>query len=191
VAEWSFVVGGNAAVSRYVKSLYDVAASMGNERQVGNWLESIKHNIVSVGNYKKFLRRMSLIKSDGLEFIRMLCQELKLPAELENFLTILLKNGKFSMILDVCDCYSAYLDKVDGKKLFFITFAKDVEKQMEEQLRTDLVEVFGGEINCIVSKDASLIDGFCIQHGSKILDYSMRSRLQRLSSAMRKDSHED
>lgn len=190
MAEWSFVVG-NAIVGRYVKSLYDVAVSMGNERKMADWLESVKRNIIAMENYKRFLKKISLIKSEGEEFIRVLCRELKLPNELENFFAILLKNDKFSMVLSMCDAYLAYLDKIDGKKLFFVTFAKDMTEQRKKQLKTDLVDVFGGEIECVVVKDASLIDGFCIQHGFKILDYSVRSRLKRLSSAMRKDSYED
>ena len=48
-------------------------------------------------------------------------------------------------------------------------------------------EVFGMN-NVLPKKDDSLIDGLQIRYGSKVLDYSIRSKLERLKKSMKGES---
>lgn len=190
LADWGFVVG-NLITDKYVKSLYNIALASGTEREIKDQLLLIKENILYVKKHKKFLKRISLIEDEGKRFIKFLKENYDLLDYLYNFLWVLLKNGRFEMILDISDAYSAYLDKLDGKKVFYITFAKEVSKSVVEQARKGLEEVFGGKVECFVRKDETLIDGVKLQHNSRILDYSLKSKLRMLSSAIKGEYYEN
>jgi F0F1-type ATP synthase delta subunit len=78
---------------------------------------------------------------------------------------------------------------VDGKRMFYVTVTKNSSDLHVKKLKDNLQEVFGGSIECIMNEDQSLIGGLKIQYRSKILDYSVKSRLRRLHSAMRKENY--
>jgi F-type H+-transporting ATPase subunit delta len=134
---------------------------------------------------------MSLLPQEGERFIEFLKTNLKLSAHVVNFLDLLLHNERFGMIIDICDAYFSLLAKMSGKKFFLLTFAKKVPESIIEDFSLSLVDIFGGEVECIVNEDPSLIDGVKLQYRSRVLDYSLKSRLRRLHGAIRRENYEN
>ena len=179
MADWSFEAK-NSIIDKYVKSLYGVAVSVRIEKVVEKQLTSIKDLVLSMRNRKKYLEMFSLIPQYGEAFILQLKNELKLSKEVGNFLALLLKNKRLSLIAEICSAYLLFIDRTSGKKVFLVTHATDFSRTDKKQLGDNLYKVFGGKIEFVSRKDPSLIDGIKIQFHSKILDYSMKSRLTRL-----------
>jgi ATP synthase F1 delta subunit len=134
---------------------------------------------------------MSLLPDEGKEFIEFLKTNLELSVHVGNFLDLLLHNCRFDMILDICNAYSSLLDKVDGKKIFYITFAKKISTSIIDDFTKNLTDIFGGTVECVAREDPSLIDGVKIQYRSRVLDYSAKSRLKRLHGAIRRENYEN
>lgn len=190
MAEWGFEAG-NSVVDRYVRSLYEVALKTKKERRVAKELLLIKNAIVSTDRYKRLLRRVSFLSEDGVKFANFLKKNLKLSMEVSNFLNILLHNNRFGLIIEICDAYALYLDKLDGKKFFYLTLAKEQTKASMSDLLKNLKVVFGDKIECVARIDPAIKDGFKLQYRSKVLDYSLKSKLRRLRTAIRRDSYEN
>ncbi|MDR2723965.1 MAG: ATP synthase F1 subunit delta [Holosporaceae bacterium] len=190
MADWNFRVG-NSIVNKYVKSLYEVSVSYGIEKIVVAQLKSLKNCVLSLDNHEKILEKFSLVPKYGEDFIEQLKVELKLLKEVGNFLALLLKNKRLSLIVEICDAYFLFIDTIKGKKIFFITHAAEFSAADKKQLIGNFCKVFGGKIECISRKDLSLIGGIKIQFRSKILDYSIKSRLARLRQAIKGGSYED
>lgn len=190
MTDWSFAEN-NSVVSRYVKSLYEVAVSSRKEQEIGSQLSAVKQAVVQIEDYEKVIKRISLISSEGLVFIRSLIENLKLSDLVGNFLKLLWKNKRLVLLLDVCDAYEAFMNETQGERVFYVTYAKKFSKTDEKRLLADLSEVFGDNIRCLATKDESLIDGITVQYRSKILDYSMKSKLERLRNAIRGDNYEN
>lgn len=190
MAEWGFEAG-NAVVDRYVRALYDVAIKTKKERKVAKELLLIKNAIIGTNKYKRLLRRVSFLSEEGQKFADFLKKNLKLSTEVSNFLSVLLHNNRFGMILEICDAYVLYLDKLDGKKLFYLTLAKEQTKTSMSDLLKNLKSVFGDKIECVTRIDSAIKDGFKLQYQSKVLDYSLKSKLRRLRTAIRRDSYEN
>ena len=190
MADWSFIKS-DSVVSRYVKSLYEVAVSSKKEKEICSQLSSVKEALAQIDNFESFIKKASLISSFGLKFIDELVKTLKLSAEVENFLKLLLKNRRFALISEICSCYEKYVSNVNGEKVFYVTYAKSFTKRDEAKLLDSLKGMFGSNVKCIAKKDESLIDGMTVQYRSKILDYSVKSRLERLHNAIRGDNYEN
>ncbi|MDR0677576.1 MAG: ATP synthase F1 subunit delta [Holosporaceae bacterium] len=178
-------------VNRYLKSLYKVTVSSGKEVTIVKEMDSIKKYIFAIDNYDKYLQKASLISKIGEEFIFHLKKCLKLSKQTENFLKLLHKNKRLSRIAEICDEFSGFLEKMEGKKTFYIDYAKSFSAVEKKKLQKNLQEVFGGEINCLYSCNPSLIGGITIRFHSKILDYSLKSKLLRLHSAIKGDNYEN
>lgn len=181
----------NSVINRYVKSLYEISISRGTEKVVYKQLELIKNYILAMGEYEKFLKKIFLLTEQGKAFISQLKNALKLSGEIDNFLNLLLKNKRLPLIIKICDNYFSFVDNIRGKKKFYITYAGDFSKSNERHLKDDLYNVYGGEIECICNQDSSLIGGIKVRFRSKILDYSVKSRLAQLHCAIRGDNCED
>ncbi|MDR0968857.1 MAG: ATP synthase F1 subunit delta [Holosporaceae bacterium] len=179
---------GNSIVERYAKSLYEVAVSTGIEGAVLKQITSVRDCVSAVDNREKFLKKISLVPELGENFISQLKDDLKLLPEVGNFLALLLKNKRLPLIIEICDGYLAFVDKIEEKKTFYVSYATKFTKTDEKKLIASLSKVFDGDIKCVAKKDPSLIGGAKVRFRSKILDYSVKSKLERLHRAIRGDS---
>ena len=190
MTDWSFAEN-NSVVNRYVKSLYEVAVSSHTEQEIYSQLSVIKNTILQIEGYEKFIKRVALISSEGLTFVRTLIEDLQLSMVMGNFLKLLWKNRRLILLLEVCDTYTKFVEKAHGERVFYVTYAKEFSKKDEKALLMNLSEMFGDNIRCLAKKDESLIGGITVQYRSKILDYSVKSKLKRLRNAIRGDNYEN
>lgn len=174
---------GSSVVDRYVKALYEV--SVGRKSEFVQQVRAVREAIESLDNRKEILRRFSLQVKDGATFVDTLVSELGLLPEIGNFLKLVLSNKRFSIILDICAAFEKFCDHMDDKKVFYVTYAKDFSEKSRTQLARCLQEMVGGTIEFVAQQDKSLIGGLQIRYGSKILDYSVKSKIKRLKKSMR------
>ncbi len=190
MTDWGFVVD-NSVVNRYVKSLYNVVASLKKEDGTAKELARIKEYVLQIKNHKAFLKRISLLTDEREKTIDVIILDLNLSDYMKNFLRILSQNNRLNIILEICSSYVVFLDKINNKKTFYLTFAKVASDSIIKQYAGYLEKTFGGTVNCVVKHDSSLIDGVNIQYHSKILDYSLKSRLKRLDNVIRSENYEN
>lgn len=176
----------DTVINRYIKALYEVSA--GRESEFLKQVRAVREAIESLKNREGLFKRFSLLPKDGGLFVDTLVSELELLPEVGNFLKLVLGNKRFSEILNICLAYEKFFDKMNGKKIFHVTYAKSFSDQTKAKLSKRLQGLFGGEVDFVARQDASLIDGFQIRYGSKILDYSMKSKLDRLKRSMKGES---
>lgn len=191
LSDWDSLTN-DPVVSRYVGALYEVSVDMKREPQFLDQMKTIYEVTREMNNAEKVLKKFSLLPEGESTFIDCLSEKLSLLPEIENFLRVVFKNKRFPKFLDICEAYISFVDrKRHDKKFFYVTYAKDFSDNDKSSLVRELQELFGGEIECLTKKDESLIDGLQIQYRSKVLDYSVKSKLSRLSRAIRGDRYED
>ena len=186
---WDFKAD-DVVIVRYTKALHEVSVEIAKEKEVLQQMKEIRKFVENLKDSKKILKRYSLITKDGYEFIDEMSSALKLLPQLTNFLKLLLINKRIERIVEICDNYEILIDQIHGKKIFLLTFTKSSYKLCLSNVKNKLKEAFGSGIGCVVRFDESLLGGFIIQHKSKILDYSMKSRLARLNKIMKGEYNE-
>lgn len=181
----------NTIVNRYIKSLYEVAILEHKENVCAEELSLIQKSLLAFSNVQKFLKRISLLHDEGERFVDFLINELKLEKIISNFLRELLQNRRIHFLLEICNDFPRYIDRVNGKKLFYVTAARELTKEELYLMKTHFSQVFGGDIDCVIDIAPDLMGGFTVQYKSKILDYSVASRLKRLNSAIKGENYEN
>ncbi len=179
----SVKIFGGSVVDRYVKALYEV--SIGREAEFVRQINVVREAIESLDNREEILRRFSLLAKEGMVFVNTLISELELLPEIGNFLKLVLSNKRFSIILEICSAFEKFCDRMNDKKVFYVTYAKDFSEKTRNDLVQRLSETVGGTIEFVTKQDESLIDGLQIRYGSRILDYSVKSKIERLKKSMR------
>lgn len=188
MAKQSFAAG---VVDRYVEALFDTAQKSGIEAEVAEQISLIRYSIISLKNHKRYLKRISFFPAEAEKFIGFLQENLDLCNEIDNFLHLLVTNGRIGMIVDICDAYAAHLDKVSGKKTVYLTLPNQRSESEVDDIMSKVKSVFGDKVDCVSDIDPTLMEGFTLQYQSKVLDYSLASKLRRLQSAIRREGYEN
>lgn len=184
-------VKSNAVVNNYVRALYEVASKQKKIKRVSEEIAALREALGQCENHSQLLKKVALTKNDSFQFATLLAQEMKLSTIVSNFLKILAENKRLFLLMNICDVFAAYVDKMQGKVKIFVTYAKKFGVAEKKSLLENLKPLLGESIECVTEKDPSLIDGFVLRHGSKVLDYSVKSKLMRLRNAIKGDSYEN
>lgn len=186
---WDFKAD-DAVIVRYTKALYEVSVEIAKEKEVLEQVKKVREFVGNLKDVKKFLKRCTLMMGDGFKFIDEMSSSLNLLPQIKNFIKLLLMNKRFERILEICDNYATLVDRIHGKKIFLLTFTKSSHRLSSINVMDKLKKAFGSNIDCVVQFDEDLLGGFTIQHKSKILDYSVKSKLVRLNKTMKGEYNE-
>lgn len=180
----------NPVVSRYVQALYDVAKNEHIENEVEKVLSALCELLNTQSSFPRLLARYSLMPKEAMEFINVLTEVVDCPPIVLNFLKLLARNKRFSLLPQISQGYRDYIEEINGTKTVFVTYADKFEKNDKEKLLKDLKEVFKCEnVKCVLRQDRSLIGGIQVRYKSKMLDYSVKSMLERLHETIRRGSY--
>lgn len=180
----------NPVVSRYVRALYDVAKMENTEHDVAEMLSAVCELIETQADYLRALARYSLMPKEAAEFVDILAEAVDFPPIVLNFLKLLARNKRFSLLPQISRGYQNYLKEIEGTKTIFVTYADKFDEKEQKKLLQDLKEVFGCDnVECVSQQDCSLIGGIQVRYKSKMLDYSAKSMLARLHETIRRGSY--
>ena len=187
LADQNFVME-NIVVGRYVRSLYAVSVEQKKEEEFLQQIYSIRSFLNKMPNRDKLLKKFSFISQEGEEFVRSLSDDLHLLPQLSNFLKLLIKNRRLAALPEICKYYDSFYQKKRGKKVFYITYANNKSIENKNDLFNQLRNMFTGYIEFVEKEDPTLMGGFQIRYQSKLLDYSLKSKLSRLERVMKGES---
>jgi F-type H+-transporting ATPase subunit delta len=103
------------------------------------------------------------------------------PAELRKFLGVLLTHNDFGLIDEIVEALARVLSaEAAGPQKAVITTAVALTDAEREQLEKRLVERFGSNLEFVYQVDPDILGGIIVQVGDKLIDDSVRGRLQAL-----------
>ncbi len=103
------------------------------------------------------------------------------PPELRKFLGVLLTHNDFGLLDDILESLARVLtQEAAGPQKAVITTAVALSDQEREQLEARLIEAFGPNLEFVYQVDPEILGGVIVQVGDKLIDDSVRGRLQSL-----------
>ncbi len=176
-------------VRKYVGALYVVARRLHSEKIVHDEMIVIRDLIAGMGLSDGFFRKISRLRDLGRKFADELTEQVQFSQITRNFIRLLVQNQRVHLLPEICSAYAPYIEQLSGKRTVYVTYAGRFGAQEKKSLMQNLQSALGDSIELIVEKDPSLINGIRLQHNGKILDYSLRSKLERLRRSIRGESY--
>ncbi len=103
------------------------------------------------------------------------------PPELRKFLGVLLTNNDFGLIDEIVEALSrTMVEEAAGPQKAVITTAVPLTEEEKARLEERLKEQFGSNLEFLYQVDPDILGGVIIQVGDKLIDDSVRGRLQAL-----------
>jgi F-type H+-transporting ATPase subunit delta len=102
-----------------------------------------------------------------------------------NFLNVLTANRRLFAINDVTRGFRALVAKFKGEATADVTVAEPLSDKNLDALKTALKSVTGKDVALNVKIDPSIIGGLVVKLGSRMVDSSLRTKLNSIKHAMK------
>jgi len=97
-----------------------------------------------------------------------------------NFLKVVITNGRLELMTDIASQFEQYRREAEQRVRVEVFSARPMDGQESSALAERLKARFGREVDMHVEVDESLIGGAVIRAGDKVIDGSVRGRLEQL-----------
>jgi F-type H+-transporting ATPase subunit delta len=102
-----------------------------------------------------------------------------------NFLRVLTANRRLFIVSDVIRAFRALVAKFKGEATADVTVAEKLSTKNLDALKAALKSVSGKDVDLNVKIDPSIIGGLVVKLGSRMLDSSLRTKLNSIKHAMK------
>jgi F-type H+-transporting ATPase subunit delta len=102
-----------------------------------------------------------------------------------NFLKLLTANRRLFAVTDVIRAFRALVAKFKGEATAEVTVAEALSDKNLDSLKTALKSVTGKDVALNVKIDRSIIGGLVVKLGSRMVDSSLRTKLNSIKHAMK------
>lgn len=102
-----------------------------------------------------------------------------------NFLNVLTANRRLFAVSDVIRAFNALVAKFKGEASADVTVAEPLSDKNLDALKAALKSVTGKDVALNVKVDPSIIGGLVVKLGSRMVDSSLRTKLNSIKHAMK------
>jgi F-type H+-transporting ATPase subunit delta len=188
---WSFSrvenSGGIRAslAGRYASALFDLARDERQIDSVGRSLEALGSALVDSKDFAELVASPLVSREEAGKAFAALAPELGLDPITTNFLGVLAKNGRKSELRAVIRAFRRLAAEHRGEVTADVVTARPLNDDQVAALKAQLRGFAGGDVNIEAQVDPSLLGGIVVKLGSQMIDSSIRTKLNRLASAMK------
>jgi len=177
--------GVSGLAHRYAVALYDLADEQSQIDAVAEDLNGLAGLMDDSEDFARFVRSPVLKAEEQSAGITAIADKAGLNPLTKNFLGIVAKNRRIFALPAMITAYNAILAERRGQTTAEVTTAQELSDAQRTAL-TDALKKAAGQSVAITSKvDPSILGGLIVKVGSRMIDSSLKSKLQRLKLSMK------
>ena len=176
-------VSGVAA--RYAQALYDLADEKGALDAVATDLAALQKMIADSDDFKRFIKSPIISRNDQSKAIAAIATQAQLSPLAQKFLGLLAANRRLFALPDTITGFRQILADRRGQATAQVTSAAPLTDAQTTSLIESLKKSVGRNIEIISKVDPSILGGLIVKVGSRMVDSSLKSKLNRLKLVMK------
>ncbi len=177
--------GSNEVVRRYVKALHALSLEQNKNIKIKNDFSLISELIEKNKEFKKIIFSPLVTPKKHQEILKIISNTLKMDQITENFLFLLAFNKRLILLDKIIGFYNEISsESKDTVKIDLILPNKISKKNINDiknKLKSDVKKKT--KINFI--EDKNIISGFIVKLGSTMIDFSIKSKLDKIINSLR------
>ncbi len=170
---------------RYATALFELADSSGSLDQVAGDLKTLQAMLRESADLRRVVDSPVLSREQQGGAIAALAKAAGFSELTSKFLGLAAKNRRLFTLPGVIASYLGRLAARRGEKSATVASAVALTPAQQDALTTALKAAFGGNVAVDVKVDPSLLGGLVVQVGSRMVDSSLKTKLQHLKLAMK------
>lgn len=176
-------VGGLAA--RYASALYDLADESSAIDAVAADLEGLDTFVNDSEDFSRFIKSPVLSRDEQAKGIAAVASKAGLHTVTQNFLGLVASNRRLFALPDMIRAFQSILAARRGLVTAEVTAAAELSDAQSQSLADSLKSAVGTSVTITTKVDPSLLGGLIVRVGSRMVDSSLKSKLQRLKLSMK------
>ncbi|NKB43539.1 MAG: F0F1 ATP synthase subunit delta [Alphaproteobacteria bacterium] len=176
-------VGGLAA--RYASALYDLADESGALDAVAADLSGLETLLEDSGDFSRFIKSPVLTRDDQTNGIAAIATKAGLSDITVKFLGLVAGNRRLFALPNMIRAYQDILAARRGQVTAEVTSASELSSGQSQSLADALKAAVGKTVAVTTKVDPSILGGLVVRVGSRMVDSSLKSKLQRLKLSMK------
>lgn len=170
---------------RYATALYELADEQKSLDEVAADLRTLRGMIDESADLRRLIRSPVLTRAEQGKAIAALAARAGFQRLVTNILGLLARNRRLFVLPEVIEAYLAELASRRGEVTAQVIAAQQLSEAQRQTLDEKLRRAVGGKVAIELRVDPSLLGGLVVKLGSRMVDASLSSKLQRLQLAMK------
>jgi F-type H+-transporting ATPase subunit delta len=188
-AKKSALVPENPSVSgvsgRYATALFELARDERSIDSVKDDLDKFEAMLVDSADLKRLVRSPVFSSETQVKALSVVLDKAGISGISANFLKVLTANRRLFAVDQVIRAFRALVAKFKGEATADVTVAEKLSEKNLDALKTALKSVTGKDVALNVNVDPSIIGGLVVKLGSRMVDSSLRTKLNSIKHAMK------
>ena len=177
---------GNAGLAdRYAAALYELADEGKALDQVAADLRQISKMLDESADLVRLIRSPILGRADQGRAILAVLGKAGVDALTAKFVGLVAKNRRLFVLPAMIKAFLATLARRRGEVAAEVTSAQKLTVQQEEAVTAALRQAVGSKVSVETRVDPALLGGMVVRVGSRMVDSSLKTKLQKLELAMK------
>jgi F-type H+-transporting ATPase subunit delta len=170
---------------RYATALFDLAREQKAVDEVKADLDRFDAMLNESADLKRLVLSPVFAADTQLKALSAVLDKADIAGISANFLKVLTANRRLFAVADVIRAYRALVAKFKGEASAEVTVAEPLSDKNLDSLKAALKSVTGKDVALNVKVDPSIIGGLVVKLGSRMVDSSLRTKLNSIKHAMK------
>ncbi|MBI2871761.1 MAG: F0F1 ATP synthase subunit delta [Chloroflexi bacterium] len=169
------------SAKRYAQAVFQIAESQG---QLDRWVEELYHaaEVFSDSALMAYLGQPRVRLDEKVRIVRELLKEA--DPLLQNLVCLLASRLSLELLPSVAAQYQELLFRRRGRERAEVVSAVPLNRRQEAQIRARLERLLRKEVVLTTRVDPAVVGGLVVRVGDKVLDGSVRARLESMKQAL-------
>jgi F-type H+-transporting ATPase subunit delta len=181
----SETTGVTSLAERYAGALFDLADQRRALDEIASDLRELRAMMQASGDFVRLIRSPVLSREEQAKGIAAIAERAGVSVLTRNFLGVVAHNRRLFAVPAMIEAFLAELAKRRGEVTAQVTAAQALSQAQLEALNQQLRRGLGSRVSLDVTVDPTLIGGIVVRLGSRMIDASIKNKLQRLQFAMK------
>jgi len=170
---------------RYAEALFDLALEQNALEKVEADVGALARAIEMSGDLRSFLTSPVYDSEVKARAIDALAAKAGVSTLTKNFLGVVARNRRLFALAGMLAAFKRRLAEHRGEVAAEAIAAAPLNDDQAKRLRGEIERVVGKAVNLTVKVDKDLLGGMIVKVGSKMIDSSLKTKLNRLKSVMK------
>lgn len=173
------------AARRYASALFDLARDGQTLSEAETALKAVGQILSENDDLQAMVRGPMYAPEDKAAALLQITDKMGTPDLVRNFIGVVAQNGRAHDLPGIVTAFSELCAKARGTKAAIVRSAHPLTEAQLGQLRDLVSASVGADADLTVEVDEDLVGGLQLQIGSRLIDASLRTKLDGLNAAMK------
>jgi F-type H+-transporting ATPase subunit delta len=175
----------SGVAGRYARALFDLATEAKQVAETGAALAGFQGLIEESPDLQRLMRSPVFSTEDQVEAITALADRAGISGFALNFLKVMGANRRLAAVPDAIAAYHALVAAAKGETTAEVVSAEKLSPKQLADLKAALKAKAGSDVAITAKVDPAILGGLIVKVGSRMMDNSLRTKLNSLKAAMK------